>query len=81
MMEDDTHVTDKDVLVKGIKTMGLCAVFMFLGPTLAYIALGNQEKLLFIPLLILAFAICAFAIYLGFKGLKTIMDSMFMRKQ
>ncbi len=80
MTEDDTHVTDKDVLVKGIKTMALCALLMFLGPTLVYVALSNQEKILFIPLLTLAFAICAFGVYLGFKGLKTIMDSMFRKK-
>ncbi len=81
MIEDDTHITDKDILVKGIKTMAGCAVLMFLGPTLAYIAFANQEKILFIPILILAFAICGFAIYLGFKGLKTIMDSMFGKRK
>ena len=73
----ETPRTDKDLLVKGLKTLAGCAALMFIGPTLAFIAMSNQEKILFIPLLIIAFILCGLAIYLGFKGLKTIMDSMF----
>jgi len=73
----ETERTDKDILARGIKTMAVCAALMFLGPTLFYIALSNQEKPLFIPILIVAFIVCALAIFFGFKGLKTIMDSMF----
>ena len=72
--------TDKDVLVKGLKIMGLSVACMFLGPTLFYIAESNSEKALYIPILILAIVICIVAIYLGFKGLNTIMKSMFFKK-
>ncbi|OBX22754.1 MULTISPECIES: DUF6095 family protein [Bizionia] len=76
-METETKHTDKDVLLKGIKKMGLSLVCMFLGPTLLYIAFSNQEKILYIPLLIVGIVVCGLAIFLAFKGLKTIMDSMF----
>ncbi|SDS55895.1 hypothetical protein SAMN04515667_2447 [Formosa sp. Hel1_31_208] len=76
-METETKRTDKDVLVKGIKTMGITLVLMFLGPTLFYVGLSNPDKPLYIPILIIASILCILAIYFGFKGLKTIMDSMF----
>jgi hypothetical protein len=72
-----TKRTDKEILLKGLKLMGLSLICMFLGPTLIYIAFSNQEKPLYIPILILAIIICSLAIFLGFKGIKTILDSMF----
>lgn len=76
----ETKRTNKTILVKGIRTMGLSLLCMFLGPTLLYIAFSNQEKPLYIPILIVAILICILAIFLVFKGLKTIMDSMFYKK-
>ncbi|GAA3791476.1 DUF6095 family protein [Corallibacter vietnamensis] len=76
----ETKRTNKTILVKGIKTMGISLLCMFLGPTLLYIAFSNQEKPLYIPILIVAILICILAIFLVFKGLKTIMDSMFYKK-
>lgn len=73
----ETKRTNKEILVKGIKKMGMSLVCMFLGPTLIYVAFSNQDKPLYIPLLILSLLICILAIYLAFMGLKTIMDSMF----
>ncbi|WP_417291469.1 DUF6095 family protein [Corallibacter sp.] len=76
----ETKKTNKTILVKGIRTMGISLLCMFLGPTLLYIAFSNQEKPLYIPILIVAILICILAIFLVFKGLKTIMDSMFYKK-
>ena len=76
----ETKRTDKDILVKGLKKMGLSLVLMFLGPTLIYIALSNKEKPLYIPILIIGFLVCGTAILFAFKGLKTIMDSLFNKK-
>jgi len=73
----ETKRTNKDVLIKGLKKMGLSLLCMFLGPTLIYIAFSNQEKPLYIPILIVSILICVLAVYLAFTGLKTIMDSMF----
>jgi hypothetical protein len=78
-METETKRTNKDLLVKGIKTMGISLVLMFLGPTLFYVALSNSEKPLYIPILIVSSIFCILAIYFAFKGLKTIMDSMFKK--
>lgn len=73
----ETKHTNKDVLVKGMKTMGISLICMFLGPTLLYIAFSNQEKPLYIPILIGGIIICSVAIIMAFRGLKTILDSMF----
>lgn len=73
----ETKRTNKDVLVIGLKKMGMSLLFMFLGPTLLYVAFSNQEKALYIPILIAGIAICVCAIYFAFKGINTIMDSMF----
>lgn len=72
-----TKRTDKEVLAKGLKKMGFALVLLFLGPTVVYIAFSNQEKLLYYPLLILGIFMCTLAIFMLFKGINTIMDSMF----
>ncbi|MDO6597142.1 DUF6095 family protein [Oceanihabitans sp. 2_MG-2023] len=76
----ETNKTDKDILVKGIKTMGITLICMFLGPSLLYVAFTNEDKPLYIPLIILGIIICASAIFFAFKGLNTIMNSMFKKK-
>lgn len=76
----ETKRTNKDLLYAGIKKMGMSLAFMFLGPTLIYVAFSNQEKLLYIPLLILGILLCFTAVYIAFKGLNTIMDSMFKKE-
>ena len=77
MMENKT---DKDLLVEGLQKMGISLVLMFIGPTFIHIAFTNKEKPLYIPLLILGVLGCAGAIYFAFKGLNTIMDSIFKKK-
>ncbi len=73
----EENKTDKVVLVKGLKKMGLSLIFMFLGPSLLHIVFSNNEKPLYIPLLILGIIICGVAIFFAFKGIQTIMNSMF----
>ena len=53
--------------------------FMFLGPTILYMAFSNQEKSTFILILIIGLILSGLAIFFAFKGLKTIMDSMFKK--
>jgi Family of unknown function (DUF6095) len=69
--------TDKSLLIKGLKKMGLSLIFMLLGPSLLHVAFSNNEKPLYIPLLILGIIICSMAIFFAFKGIQTIMNSMF----
>ncbi|AEG99883.1 DUF6095 family protein [Lacinutrix sp. 5H-3-7-4] len=77
----ETKSTDKNILVKGLKKMGISIAFMFLGPTVLYIAFSNQEKILYIPLIVIGVLFCISAIYFAFKGLNTILDSMFKSKK
>ncbi|RZW51698.1 MAG: hypothetical protein EX263_07100 [Flavobacteriaceae bacterium] len=69
--------TNRIVLYKGLRIMALTLVLMFIGPFLMYVAFSNQEKPLYIPILILSFIVCGAAIFFGFKGIQTIMNSMF----
>ncbi|GGH47431.1 membrane protein [Mangrovimonas yunxiaonensis] len=73
----ETKRTNKELLVKGLKKMGISLICMFLGPSLLHIGFTNPEKPLYIPILIVAFTICCLAVFFAYKGLKTIMDSMF----
>ncbi len=71
--------TDKTVLVKGIKILVFALMSLFVGPILISIAFYNPEKPLYIPMLIIGCLISAFAIFLVFKGIQTIMNSMFKK--
>lgn len=75
----ETHRTDKNLLLKGLKTMAISLACMFLGPTLYYIALTNKEKPLYIPIIIIAIIVCTLAIFFAFKGINTILNSMFKK--
>ncbi|MDD7887447.1 DUF6095 family protein [Flavivirga sp. 57AJ16] len=75
----ETKKTNKEVLVKGLKIMGMSLGGMFLGPLLIHVAFSNQEKPLYIPILVVSIIICGLAVYLAFKGLRTILDSMFKK--
>ncbi|MDW5289445.1 DUF6095 family protein [Formosa sp. PL04] len=75
----ETERTDKKILVDGLKKMGISLALMFIGPSLIHIAFTNTEKPLYIPILILGIVGCGFAMFFAFKGLMTIMDSMFKK--
>ena len=74
-----TKRTDKDHLIKGLKLMGGSLACMFIGPILYYTAGVNKEKPLYIPLVIVACLILGLAIFLAYKGINTILDSMFKK--
>ncbi|RED46091.1 DUF6095 family protein [Seonamhaeicola aphaedonensis] len=76
----ETKRTDKEVLVKGLKFMGGSLVCMFIGPTLIYISQTKVKSPIDTILLIIAILICGFAIYLAFRGINIILDSMFKKK-
>ncbi|MGB1308561.1 MAG: DUF6095 family protein [Oceanihabitans sp.] len=76
----ETNRTDKDILVKGLKLMAISLALMFLGPSLIYIAFNNPEKPLYYPLLIAGVIGCISAGIVAYKGLNTIMNSMFKKK-
>ena len=76
-MKMETKRTNKPLLVKGLKTMALTLVCLFLGPILLHTGLYNSDKPLHFPLVAAGLGICGAAIYYGFKGIKIIIDSIF----
>lgn len=73
--------TNKPLLLKGLKSFGYTAVAMFIAPLLLYQAFKNTDKPLFIPVLVVGIIAAAFAIYLGFRSVKIIMDAVFGEKK
>ncbi len=72
--------TNKQVLLKGIKTLVFALLSLFMGPVLLSFAFSKPDDKLYYPLLIVGCAISALAVIMLFKGVRTIMDSMFKKK-
>lgn len=77
---EENNKTDRDLLGKGLKRMGVCLILMFAGPILFRVAVINDDKPLYIPLLVISIIICISAIIMLFIGLNTILDSIFKKK-
>ena len=77
---EENNRTDKAILIKGLKQMGICLFLMFSGPTLLHLTLDNKEKSLYIPLLVISIILCISAIAFLFIGINTIMNSIFKKK-
>jgi len=78
---EETNRTNKEVLAKGLKFMGIALACMFIGPTLAYISQTKLKTPIDTIVLVIAIIICGLAIFIAFKGLNTILDSMFKKNQ
>ena len=76
----EKNKTDKKILVRGIKTLVFSLLSLFMGPIFLSVAFNNKEKPLYIPILIVGCLISGFAIFLLFKGIKIITNSMFKKK-
>ena len=72
--------TDKELLVKGIKSFGYTVLAMFMGPFLIYQAFKNEDHPYYIPVLILGIVCAVLAIYLGFRSVSIVMDAVFGKK-
>ena len=72
--------TDRQVLFKGLKTLVFALLSLFMGPVLLSFAFSKPDDKLYYPLLIIGCAISALAVIMLFKGIRTIMDSMFKKK-
>lgn len=73
--------TDKDLLVKGIKSFLYTIGAMFIAPVVLYQAFKNQENVLFWPVLIVGLLLAALAIYLGFRSVSIVMNAIFGEKE
>lgn len=69
--------TDKKVLAKGIRYLSGALPLFFIGPVVIHSSFKNEKHFLFIPVLGIGIVLCILAMLLMFKGLKTIISSLF----
>ena len=69
--------TDRIILSKGIKYLSWSLPLFFVGPTVIYNAFINKGNNWHYLVLAVGIIACFFAMYFMFKGLNTIMKSMF----
>jgi len=69
--------TNKEVLNQGIKYLAWALPLLFIGPTVIYNAFINKGNVWHYLVLAVGIAVCFFAMYFMFKGLNTIMKSIF----
>lgn len=69
--------TNKKILTTGIKYLAGALPLAMIGPTILYSAFNNQDHPFYIPVLILGIAASVAAVFLMFKGILTIVKSMF----
>lgn len=69
--------TDFDILKKGLKYLAYALPLLFLAPSLITLSGLNRETFMFYIFLFLGIISGAGAIYLCFKGINTIMKSIF----
>jgi len=73
----DRKHTNKELLKKGIKYLAAALPLSFLGPSILYSSFNNQDKPLFIPILILGFIFFFGAMFCIFKGIMTVVKAVF----
>ena len=70
----------KNLFSKGFKQVILSFFFMFLGPTLMFQSLKNEDHPWFKIVFIVSIIVCVIAVVQGVRGLKNIVDSIFKKK-
>ena len=69
--------TDKKILAKGIRFIMFAMPLLFLGPAIIHSALKNKQHVAFYFVFALACLVCIGAVTLFYKGIQTIMKSLF----
>lgn len=69
--------TNKQILTKGIKYLAFALPLLFIGPSVIFSSFKNQNHPFYIPVLGTGIILCIVSIYLIFKGIQTIMKSLF----
>jgi hypothetical protein len=72
--------TNKELLLKGLKYLAYTVALMFTAPIVLYQAFKNQEHAFYIAVLILGIILAVAAIGMGFYSIKTVVDSLFGKK-
>ena len=69
--------TDKSILAKGVKYLAGALPLLFLGPVVITSAFKNENHPLFVYVLILGSIIALAAMFLIYKGINTVLKSLF----
>jgi Family of unknown function (DUF6095) len=69
--------TNKEILTKGLQYLAWALPLFFIGPSLIYNAFQNKENSWHYVVLFVGIVACTLSILLTFKGLKTILNSIF----
>lgn len=69
--------TDRKILAKGIRYLCGSLPLFFIGPVVIHSSFKNEKHFLFIPVLGVGIILCILAMVLMFKGLKTVISSLF----
>lgn len=69
--------TNKTLLGKGLKYLAFALPLSGLGPVILYSAFNNQNHSWYLPVLMAGLVACAGAIYFMFRGINTLMRSIF----
>lgn len=69
--------TDKNILNKGIKFLAYALPMFFIGPSVIYNAFQNQQNVWHYLVLCIGIFICFGAVYFSFRGISTVVKSMF----
>jgi hypothetical protein len=69
--------TNKELLAKGVKYLFGALPLMFIGPSIMYNAFMNKHTNWHYLILAIGCTICITSVFLAFKGIKTITDSLF----
>jgi polyferredoxin len=77
MQTKKTMSTNRQILNKGIKYLAWALPMFFIGPSVIYNAFQNRQNAWHYLVLAVGIAVCFFAVYFMFKGLNTIMKSLF----
>lgn len=69
--------TNKKVLIKGVQILASSLPLLFFGPVTINSAFKNQDHPFYPFILALGIIICGFGIFLIFKGINTMIKSLF----
>ncbi|MFS4418354.1 DUF6095 family protein [Maribacter sp. 2307ULW6-5] len=73
--------TDKELLVKGIRRLAITVVLMFAAPIVIWQAFKNEGHPLYWPVLALGLLLAAGAVFMGFKGIMTMVNALFGKRK
>ena len=71
---------NKNHLAEGLKKIFISISLMFLRPTILFQSFKNENHPWFLPVLSISIVICVLSLFYGVKGLQSIMNAIFKKK-